>query len=66
MTLTDFFWGLGDAGEAVLGFFYDEDGIFTFAFNTTVVLGGFFGLFYWLRLQKKFNNQAKDNPNQLK
>lgn len=66
MTLTDFFWGLGDAGEAVLGFIYDEDQIWTFLFNTTVVLGGFFGLFYWLRLQLKFNKQAKDNPNQLK
>jgi len=27
---------------------------------------GFVGLGYWLFLQKKFNNQAANNPNQIK
>lgn len=66
MTATDFFWGLGDALESVLSAIYDEDHGITAIFNTIAVLGGFFGLFYWLRHQLKFNKQAKDNPNQLK
>ncbi len=35
-------------------------------FNWAVIILGFFGLFYWLNIQKKFNQQAKDNPNQIK
>lgn len=66
MTATDFFWGLGDGLEAILSAIYDEDHGITFIFNTFVVLFGFFGLFYWLRYQLKFNKEAKDNPNQLK
>lgn len=65
MTSTDFFFGLGDALTSML-VIYDENIGFTATFNTIVVLGGFFGLFYWLRYQLKFNKQAKDNPNQLK
>jgi hypothetical protein len=66
MNATDFYWGIGDALEAFLSLIYDEKNMITTVFNTTVILGGFFGLFYWLRLQKKFNEQAKNNPNQLK
>jgi len=36
------------------------------SFNLAVIALGFFGLFYWLRLQAKFNTAAKNNPNQLK
>lgn len=35
-------------------------------FNTAVIILGFVGLFYWLNLQKKFNQNAENNPNQLK
>jgi hypothetical protein len=36
------------------------------SFNLAVIALVFFGLFYWLRLQAKFNAKAKNNPNQLK
>jgi succinate-acetate transporter protein len=36
------------------------------SFNLAVIALGFFGLFYWLRLQAKFNAEAAKNPNQLK
>lgn len=35
-------------------------------FNNAMIVLGFIGLFYWLNLQKKFNQQAKNDPNQLK
>jgi hypothetical protein len=35
-------------------------------FNDAMILLGFFGLFFWLRLQKKFNDKAANDPNQLK
>lgn len=36
------------------------------SFNYSVIALGFFGLFYWLRYQAKFNSEAANNPNQLK
>lgn len=36
------------------------------AFNYSVIVLGFIGLFYWLNLQKKFNAEAEANPNQIK
>jgi len=35
-------------------------------FNYSCIVLGFFGLFYWLRLQNKFNQEAEKNPNQRK
>jgi hypothetical protein len=35
-------------------------------FNYSLIVLGFVGLFYWLNLQKKFNQQAKDNADQIK
>lgn len=35
-------------------------------FNYSCIVLGFFGLFFWLRKQKKFNQEAERNPNQLK
>ncbi|MBI1836009.1 MAG: hypothetical protein HYR91_01965 [Flavobacteriia bacterium] len=35
-------------------------------FNYSCIVLGFFGLFYWLRYQKKFNDQAANDSNQLK
>jgi hypothetical protein len=34
--------------------------------NYAAIALGFFGLFYWLRLQAKFNAKAQNDPNQLK
>ena len=65
MVLYDFFWGFGRTMESILSIF-DDNYMLTSFFNTGVLLLGFFGLFYWLRLQVKFNQAAKDNPNQIK
>lgn len=35
-------------------------------FNYSVIVLGFVGLFYWLNMQKKYNQQAKDNADQIK
>ena len=43
--------------------FYDNIGNMV---NTSLVVLGFLGFFVWMRKQIKFNNAAKNNPNQLK
>ena len=43
--------------------FYDNIG---HVFNYSCIVLGFVGLFIWLNKQRKFNEQAKNNPNQLK
>ena len=35
-------------------------------FNYSLIVLGFVGLFYWLNFQKKFNEAAKNDPNQIK
>lgn len=35
-------------------------------FNYSMIVLGFIGLFYWLNYQKKFNQEAENNPDQLK
>lgn len=34
--------------------------------NYSFIILGFFGLFYWLRTQKKLNDKAANDPNQIK
>lgn len=34
--------------------------------NLAFLIIGFVGLFYWLRLQAKWNKQADENSNQIK
>ena len=41
------------------------DNIGNLANNAFIILG-FIGLFYWLNYQKKFNEEAKNNPDQIK
>lgn len=65
MSSTDFFWGLGDLLETVL-MPLDADWGITAILNTIIPVGGFIGLFYWLNLQRKFNQQAENNADQLK
>jgi hypothetical protein len=43
----------------------DDMGL-TFLANTGIVVLGFIGMFYWLNWQRKFNDQAANNPDQLK
>jgi len=35
-------------------------------FNNGAIVLGFIGLFYWLNLQRKYNKEAENNPDQLK
>ncbi len=35
-------------------------------FNDSMIVLGFIGLFIWLRLQHRYNQEAQNNPNQLK
>lgn len=36
------------------------------SFNYAMIVLGFIGLFFWLKTQKKFNDEAANNPNQMK
>lgn len=42
--------------------FYDNVGNYV---NYSLLILGFIGLFYWLNLQRKFDNRAKNDPNQI-
>lgn len=64
MTLSDIFWGIGDLLQAT--FVMLQEDMIGDMFNYAVIALGFIGLFYWLNWQRKFNDQAKNNPNQLK
>lgn len=65
MTLTDLFWAIGDIFYWTFQLL-DADLGFTAVMNTMLLILGFVGLFYWLNWQRKFNDQAANNPNQLK
>lgn len=43
--------------------FYDNIGDIA---NWSFIVLGFFGFFYWMRIQKRLNDQAANNPNQIK
>lgn len=62
MTLTEFFFGLGDLFQWTFQIFELIGNLFNYALITL----GFFGLFYWLNKQKQFNMKAENNPEQLK
>lgn len=59
--MNQFFWTLGKILNGA--WFYDNIGNI---FNYACIVLGFFGLFYWLNLQKKFNARAENDPNQIK
>jgi len=63
MSSTKVFEAIGDFLYNTIFLMYDNIGIFC---NYSWIVLGFFGLFYWLRAQKKFNDQAANDPNQLK
>lgn len=65
MTLSDLFWGLGDIFQWTFQIL-DGDKPFTWFMNLAILIGGFVGLFYWLRLQYKFNQEAQNEPNRMK
>lgn len=64
MTLSEIFWGIGDLLTST--FVLLQQDMIGDMMNYAIIALGFIGLFYWLNWQRKFNNQAKDNPNQIK
>jgi len=64
MTLTEIFWGIGDFMQWTFNLL-QADAIGDM-FNYAVILLGFVGLLYWLNWQRKVNEQAANDPNQLK
>jgi hypothetical protein len=65
MSSSDFFWGLGDLFQTVL-MPLDADWGLTSLMNTGILLLGFVGLGIWLMKQKKYNDAAEADSNQLK
>jgi hypothetical protein len=63
MNSTDVIVGLGDFILWTTAILFENVGNM---FNYSMIVLGFIGLFYWLNLQKKFNQEAENNPNQLK
>ncbi len=59
--MNQFWHKLGDILNGA--WFYDNIGNI---FNYSCIVLGFIGLFYWLNWQRKFNDRAKNNPNQIK
>lgn len=55
--------------EPIADFLVWTFGIFEFignSFNWLVIIGGFVGLFIWLFMQKRYNEEAENNANQIK
>lgn len=65
MSSTDIFWGIGDLFAAILTPL-DADWGITSIMNTSLLLLGFVGMFYWLNWQMKFNKAAEADKDQLK
>lgn len=63
MNSTELITGLGDFILWTTAILFENIGNL---FNNGAIILGFIGLFYWLNVQKKFNQAAKNNPNQLK
>lgn len=61
MSSTEIWWAIGNTLNGA--WFYDNIGDMA---NYSFIILGFFGLFYWLRKQKMFNDAAAKNPNQMK
>jgi len=64
MTFSEFFYGLGDLLTWLLHFLQGD--IIGNIFNNILLALGFIGFFIWMFKQKKFNDAAKSNPNQIK
>jgi hypothetical protein len=62
MTTNDIFYGLADLMQWTFGILeWVGDKL-----NYGLIALGFFGFFYWMNLQMKFNKEAENNPNQIK
>lgn len=63
MSSKEIFESLGDAILWSTEILFENVGN---VFNTVVIITGFIGLFFWLKTQRKFNEKAANNPDQLK
>jgi hypothetical protein len=62
MSSTDVFYALDDLFQSLF-LFYDWVGN---KFNDLLLLLGFVGFAIWMNYQRKFNEKAKNDPNQIK
>ncbi|MEN9401102.1 MAG: hypothetical protein RL632_2205 [Bacteroidota bacterium] len=62
MSSSDFFYGIADFLTWTFGFFEWIGN----KFNYSMIVLGFFGLFFWLNTQRKFNDKAANDPSKLK
>jgi hypothetical protein len=62
MSSSDFFYGIADFLTWTFGFFEWIGN----KFNYSMIVLGFFGLFFWLNAQRKFNDKAANDPSKLK
>ncbi len=59
MSAVKIFNAIGDFCNDTVFILYDNIGN---VFNYSCIVLGFVGLFYWLNLQRKFNNDKKNHP----
>lgn len=65
MTFSDFFYALGDIFQWTFNFLQNDFWLVGFM-NYGLLTLGFIGFFIWMFKQKKYNDAAKSNPNQIK
>tara|TARA_B100000575_G_C23087512_1_gene626811 strand:- start:1285 stop:1473 length:189 start_codon:yes stop_codon:yes gene_type:complete len=62
MSTTDIIYWIADFIEWTFGLF-EFIGNYI---NDFILIFGFFGFFYWMSHQIRYNKKAKNNPNQIK
>jgi hypothetical protein len=62
MSSSDVIYAIGDLLTSTFKFFEVVGNVF----NYSLIVLGFFGFYYWMNLQKKFNDKASKDPNQIK
>jgi hypothetical protein len=62
MSSSDVIYTIGDLLTASFKFFEVVGNVF----NYSLIVLGFFGFYYWMNIQKKLNDKASQDPNQIK
>jgi hypothetical protein len=62
MSSSDVIYTTGDLLTASFKFFEVVGNVF----NYSLIVLGFFGFYYWMNIQKKLNDKASQDPNQIK
>ena len=65
MTLNEIWYLIGDIFEWTFQWLQNDFWLTSFM-NTGILVLGFIGLIFWLNTQRKFNEEAKRNPDQRK